>query len=278
MPDRFRTADGLSLAYDVRGTGHPLLCLAGLTRNMADFGSVAERFCDRAQIIRLDSRGRGASEFAPDPMSYSLMQESQDALALLDHLGIARASVLGTSRGGLIAMGLAAAAPDRLAGAILNDIGPVIEPAGLDAIMGYLGRRPAYRTYDEAAEALPAAMAPAFAGLSRAQWRAYAERLWIETPDGLELRYDPALREAVIAQAAAGGSPDLWPLFEALRPFPAALIRGANSDLLSAATAAEMRARHPAMLYAEVPDRGHVPWLDEAPAVDLIARYLDSVA
>jgi pimeloyl-ACP methyl ester carboxylesterase len=270
----FRTTDGLRLAYDDRGAGRPLLCLAGLTRNMADFEPVLPALDGAARVIRLDSRGRGRSDRAPDHRSYSLAQEAVDAIALLDHLEIPRASVLGTSRGGLIAMTLAASHPDRLAGAILNDIGPVVEPAGLAAIMGHLGRRPPYASYAEAAARLPEDMAPAFRNVPPAAWRAHAERLWIETPEGLDLRYDPALRTAVEAQSATGPAPDLWPLFEALAARPLALIRGANSDLLSAATAAEMRRRAPEMIVAEVPDRGHVPFLDEPAALAAIRAWL----
>jgi len=278
MTSRFTTSDGLSLAYDDTGAGHPLLCLAGLTRNMADFDTVRERFGGEARIIRLDARGRGLSDRAPDWRSYSLPREAQDALELLDHLGLERASILGTSRGGLLAMTLGASHPDRLTGAILVDIGPVIEAAGLEPIMGFIGLPPAWKTYAEAAAALPDAMAPRFSGVPAATWRAHAERLWEEGAEGLVLRYDPRLRDAVLAGAQDGALPDLWPLFDALADKPLALIRGANSDLLSAETAAGMRRRRPDLVFAEVPDRGHVPFLDEPESVAAIAAYLERVA
>lgn len=278
MTRQFRSDDGLTLAYDDTGTGHPLLCLAGLTRNMEDFAPVAERFAGCARVIRLDSRGRGRSDHDPDWRNYTIVREGQDALALLDHLGIASASILGTSRGGLIAMWLAVAHPERVRGIILNDIGPVIEPDGLAAIMDYLGRRPAYATIAEAARALPAAMAPGFRNVPAETWRAHAERLWTETPEGLEIRYDAHLRDAVLEQSATGSLPDPWTLFDGLGDIPLGLVRGANSDLLSAATAAEMRRRRPDMLFAEIPDRGHVPFLDEPEAVRLIETYLERAA
>ena len=275
MTEFFTTRDGLRLAFDDRGRGHPLLCLAGLTRNMADFASVAEAFGGRARIIRLDSRGRGQSAFDPDYRNYTVAQEAADALALLDHLGLERASILGTSRGGLIAMVIAATAPDRLAGVILNDVGPVVAREGLSDIFGYIGFRPVYTDYDDAADKLPAAMAPAgFADIPRARWRAFAEALYIERPDGLDLRYDPALRTAILEQAQGGELPEIWPLFEALAPRPVALIRGANSRLLSPETAAEMRRRLPGMLCTEVAGRGHVPFLDEPESVATIESYL----
>ncbi|SNS22375.1 alpha/beta fold hydrolase [Tropicimonas sediminicola] len=275
MTEYFQTDDGLRLAYDDQGSGHPLLCLAGLTRNMADFEPVVERFADRARIIRLDSRGRGLSDHDPDFTNYNLVREAQDAVALLDHLGLDKASILGTSRGGLIAMGLAVGHPDRLTGVVLNDIGPVIEPDGMSQIMGYLGFRPGFRDYDEAADKLPEIMATQFRNASRSQWRDFARRVWTEAPDGLDLRYDAALRQAVLEHSATGDMPDLWPLFDALQPLPTALIRGANSNLLSRETADEMVRRQPDMIFADVPDRGHVPFLDEPEAVSAIETYLE---
>lgn len=275
MTEVFHTDDGLRLAFDDQGSGHPLLCLAGLTRNMADFEPVVERFADRARIIRLDSRGRGLSERDPAYLNYNIMREGQDALALLDHLGLAKASILGTSRGGLIAMGLTVAHAHRLHGVIFNDIGPVVDESGLTAIMGYLGNRPGYRDHEEAADRLPEVMAPRFRNVSRAQWLDYARRLWRQAPDGLDLRYDPALRQSIVEQSATGSLPDLWPLLEAMRDLPTGLIRGANSDLLSRETADEMVRRLPGMIFADVPDRGHVPFLDEPEAISVIETYLE---
>ncbi|SFC35765.1 alpha/beta fold hydrolase [Tropicimonas isoalkanivorans] len=278
MTQFFQSADGLRLAYDDQGSGHPILCLAGLSRNMADFEPVLERFADSARIIRLDSRGRGQSDWDPDYLNYTVPQEAQDALALLDHLGLDKVTILGTSRGGLIAMGLAAAVASRLHGVILNDIGPDLSPQGLTHIMGYLGNRPGYRDYDEAATRLPDAMAPAFRNVSHDQWRAYARRLWRQEPDGLDLRYDPRIARALVEQSAAGEAPDLWPLFDALAQLPVGLIRGANSDLLLPETATEMVRRHPGLIYGEVPDRGHVPFLDEPEAVGVIQTYLEQIS
>jgi pimeloyl-ACP methyl ester carboxylesterase len=277
MTQFFQSADGLRLAYDDQGSGHPILCLAGLTRNMADFETVLDRFGDSARIIRLDSRGRGQSDWDPDYLNYTVPQEAQDALTLLDHLGLDKVTILGTSRGGLIAMGLAAGFPNRLHGVILNDIGPEIAPQGLTHIMGYLGNRPGYLDYEEAASRLPDDMAPAFRNVSHDQWRAYARRLWRQEPDGLDLRYDPRIARSVVEQSAADEAPDLWPLFDALTQLPVGLIRGANSDLLLPETASEMVRRHPGLIFADVPDRGHVPFLDEPEAVGVIQTYLEQM-
>ena len=278
MSARFRTSDGLSLAFDDRGAGPALLCLAGLTRNMADFEPVVARFAGEARVIRLDARGRGLSDHDPDWRNYTLVREGRDALELLDHLGLARASILGTSRGGLIALTLGLDSAERLEGAMLVDIGPRIEPEALSQIVGMLGARPPFRSYEDAADRLPDAMAPGFSGVPRATWRAHAERVWREGPDGLELRYDPRLRDGGLQASAADAAPDLWPLFDALRDMPVGLIRGANSELLSAETAGEMRRRRPDMIFAEVPGRGHVPFLDEPESVAALSAFLERVA
>ena len=272
----FTTPDGLTLAYSDIGGGTPLLCLAGLTRNMDDFEPVLG-FADRARIIRLDSRGRGRSDFDPEWRNYNVLQEANDALALLDHLGIERTAILGTSRGGLIAMTLAVGHKERLLGVMLNDIGPMIEPNGLAYIFGYLGNRPDFKDFDDAAEKLANRMAERFPGVSRDAWATYARRIWRQAEDGLDLRYDPHLRTAVLEQSASDAMPDLWPLYQALEGLPLALLRGGNSDLLSAETAEKMREMHPELEVTVIPDRGHVPFLDEPESQAAIAAFLDRV-
>jgi len=274
----FTTDDGLNIAYEDTGAGLPLLCLAGLTRNMADFEPVARDFAHRARVIRMDYRGRGQSDHDPDYMNYSIARESTDALQLLDHLGIRRAAILGTSRGGLIAMALAPTCRDRLLGVCLNDIGPEIAQEGIAYIMTYLGQCPAWTTYDAGATGLMETNARSFPGVPQAYWRRHAERIWRQEDDGLYLRYDARLRQAILEQSATGEIPDLWPLFDALDGVPLGLIHGVNSDLLTAGTVARMRARRPDMLYAAVPDRGHVPFLDEPQAQQVLSEFLDRVA
>jgi pimeloyl-ACP methyl ester carboxylesterase len=264
--NRFRTSDGLSLAYEDDGGGLPLVCLPGLTRDSSDFDDLAAAVGGRYRLIRLTLRGRGASDRDPEFMNYAVPVEARDVVECLDHLGLARAVIVGTSRGGLIAMLLAAAAHDRLAGVLLNDIGPELAPEGMDVIMSYLGVPPRARSFEEAAAALKARMGAEFPGLTDARWLTLAKRWFDQGEDGLALTYDPRLRDAVEA-AGAEPAPDMWPLFDALEGVPLALVRGANSTLLSPATAAAMRARRPDMIFAEVPDRGHVPFLDEPEAL-----------
>lgn len=270
---RFTASDGAHLAYRDEGEGPPVLCLAGLTRNSADFDFVAQHLT-HTRLIRPDYRGRGASD-RTGAATYTVPREAQDAVELLDHLGLDRVAIIGTSRGGLIGMALAATAKDRLAGLCLNDIGPDIARGGLEKIKDYVGRNPAAKTIDDLVARLPGQMT-GFANVPDERWRAFAQRLYDQTPSGLVNCYDSALRDSF--QAAFDQPPaDLWPLFDACGGLPLALIRGANSDLLTAETAAEMRRRRPDMGYAEVPDRGHVPFLDEPEALAVIRAWLEKI-
>ncbi|MFD2740866.1 alpha/beta fold hydrolase [Sulfitobacter aestuarii] len=269
---RFKSSDGLSLNFTDEGAGLPILCLAGLTRNGADFDYVTPHLAGN-RLIKLDYRGRGGSDFDPDWRNYILPVECRDVLELLDHLSLDRVAILGTSRGGLNAMGLAKAAPGRLLGVAFNDIGPVIEPRGLEFIMGYLGRNPAAKTHAAAAAAL-ARVFPEFEEVPESRWHEEAVKHFRQDDDGLRITYDPHLRDAVEA-AGAQAAPDLWPYFEALAGLPLACIRGANSDLLSAETLAEMQRRRPDMIVAQVPGRGHVPFLDEPEAVAALREWVE---
>jgi pimeloyl-ACP methyl ester carboxylesterase len=270
-PKSFAAPDGARLAYSDEGEGLPLLCLAGLTRTMADFDDLAPHL-PPLRLIRMDYRGRGASEWT-GAATYTVPTEAKDALALLDHLGISKAAILGTSRGGLIGMYLAAVAKPRLLGLCLNDVGPVIERKGLERIFDYVGRNPSAPTHAALAEAMPR-HSPGFANVPPDRWLAEARRHYRETPEGLRITYDPALRDAFLA-AFEGPPQDLWPLFDACAGLPLALIRGANSDLLSRATVDEMRRRRPDMIFAEVPDRAHIPFLDEAESLAAIRAFLE---
>lgn len=274
---RFTTSDGLSLHYTDTGAGQPILCLAGLTRNSADFSFMAPHLADH-RLICMDYRGRGQSDHAPDFMTYNILREGRDAIELLDHLGLDRVTLIGTSRGGLIAMALAHAHPGRLSGVVLNDIGPEVATDGIARIMDYVGRTPDLPDLDAAAGALAHVNARAFHGVPLERWRAQAGFMFHEAPGGgLGLRYDPRLRDALVGQAGAGEAPDLWQMFDALRDSPTGLIRGENSDLLSPETLAQMKVRHPDMITVTVANRGHVPFLDEAEALSAIRAVLDRV-
>ena len=271
MP-HFTTSDGLQLHYTDEGTGLPLLCLAGLTRSTADFDYVAPHL-PPCRLIRLDYRGRGQSDWDSNWQNYVLPIEIRDVIELLDHLTIDAVAILGTSRGGLNAMGFAAAAPERFLGAALNDVGPELDPKGLSTIMVYLGKRPAASTHEEAATALAYVMT-GFKNVPHSRWLEEAKTHFVQDADGLNITYDPALRQAV---EAGGEVPDLWPFFDALIGKPLCLIRGANSDLLSTLTVQKMQERRPDMIYANVPDRGHVPFLDEPASLDALRTWMDAL-
>jgi len=273
MP-KFTTSDGLSLFYTDEGEGLPVLALSGLTRNGSDFDYVAPHL-NGVRLIRLDYRGRGQSDWAEDWATYSIPIEGRDAVELLDHLGIEKAAILGTSRGGLIAMVLAATLKDRLLGIALNDIGPALETAGLEVIKDYLGKNPVWKTHDEAAEKRAAVMT-GFANVPAERWRTEVEKLYTETPEGLVITYDPKLADAVLA-ASEALAPDLWPLFDMMDGLPLACIRGANSDLLSMDTVEQMQARRPDMITAIVPDRAHIPFLDEPEALSALNIWLEAM-
>lgn len=272
--ERFRTSDGAMLAYRDQGEGLPLLALAGLTRDGRDFDYLARHLPD-LRLIRLDSRGRGGSDWT-GPQTYTVGQEAQDVLALLDHLGLARAAIIGSSRGGLLGMVIAATAKHRLLGLCLNDVGPVLERAGLERIGRYIGVMPTVAALDEIADRMGAAM-PGFDHVPPMRWQEETVRHYEQQAGRVGLTYDPALRLAFDA-AMAGPPVDLWPLFAACHGLPLALIRGANSDVLSAETAAAMRARRPDMIFAEVPGRGHIPFLDEPEALACIRLWLARLA
>jgi pimeloyl-ACP methyl ester carboxylesterase len=261
------------LAYRDEGAGLPLLCLPGLTRTMADFDYLVPHL-PPVRLIRMDYRGRGASEWT-GPATYTVEQEGRDALRLLDHLDVGKAAILGTSRGGLIGMVLGTVARDRVLGLCFNDVGPEIARDGLTRIFDYVGRNPAGGTHQGYAERL--SRSPGFDGVPMSRWLEEARKLAVETPNGLRLPYDPALREAFL-KAFDGPPVDIWPLFDALAGLPLALIRGANSDLLTAETIGKMRARRPDMAFAEVPGRAHIPFLDEPEAVALIRGFLGGLA
>lgn len=271
----FNSFDGTKLAYDDQGTGLPVLCLAGLTRNSRDFDYVLPHLGDH-RVIRMDYRGRGASDWCEDFTKYAIPVEAQDAIALLDHLELDKVAILGTSRGGLIAMVLAATARDRLIGVCLNDIGPAIPADGLARIIDYVGRKPRYKSRAEMAAALPDSM-KGFANVPASRWMEEARRHTKEISGGLDITYDPRLRDSMLA-AADQPFVDLWPFFDALAGLPQALIRGANSDLLTLDTVKEMQRRHPDMLFTNVPDRAHVPFLDEPDALTTLHKWLESCA
>lgn len=272
--ERFQAEDGAWLAFRDEGSGLPLLALAGLTRDRRDFDYLARHLPDDIRLIRLDSRGRGDSDWT-GPETYNVAQEARDAVALLDHLGLDRTAIVGSSRGGLLGMVIAATQKHRLLALCLNDVGPVLERAGLERIGRYIGLKPTVNSLEEVADRMGAAM-PGFSHVPELRWEEETVRHYIQLDGAVGLTYDPALKQAFDA-AMEGPLPPAWELFDACAGLPLALIRGANSDVLAASTVTEMRARRPDLIFAEIPDRSHIPFLDEPEALTCIHRWLDRV-
>ncbi len=277
-------ADGLRLYardYDPGRPGAlPVVCLPGLARTSEDFHDFAEALsADPARprrVLSLDYRGRGRSEWDQDWRNYDVRVELNDVLQVLTAAGIEKAIFVGTSRGGLITMALSAARPTLLAGAVLNDVGPVLEPGGLKRIRGYVGKLPSPRTMQEAAQILRQISGAGFPRYTDRQWEKMARGTWREDEGQLILNYDPALMKPLEGLDLESPLPDLWPLFEGLKPFPVLAIRGGNSDLVTADTLQSMQERHPRLKAITVPDEGHAPSL-EGDLVQEIRRFIIDV-
>ncbi|HEY1475983.1 MAG TPA: alpha/beta hydrolase [Pseudolabrys sp.] len=272
--------DGLRLharCYGRRSApGLPVVCLPGLARTTADFDTLSAALSGDPvrprRVIALDYRGRGQSEYDRDPANYNFQVELADVLAAIAALDAARAIFVGTSRGGILAMLLAAVRPTAIAGVVLNDIGPVIEPQGLIRIKGYVGKLPQLRSFEEAAEVLRRLFDAQFPKLRRDDWLASAHRTFKQENGALVPTYDVNLAKTLEGVDFEKPFPPLWAQFDALAHVPVMVVRGENSDILSPATVEAMRARRSALETFEVPDQGHAPLLVEA---DVIARIAD---
>lgn len=278
-----RSRDGLRLhAREWMPPGNeerlPVVCLAGLTRSSEDFVELAASLAGNAtprRVVALDYRGRGLSDRDPDWHHYDLPTEREDMLVVLTALGIDRAHFVGTSRGGLHVMALAPEHRHRIAAVVLNDIGPVLELAGLVRIKGYIGRPAHPRTLVEAVRLLKFGDAAAgFDGLSEAEWRHFAMTTFGRDETDLRLRYDPELVRTMQAFDLEAPLPESWALFDKLRPAPVLTIRGANSDLLSPETLDRMTKRWPGNRALVVPGQAHAPLLADTPTIDSIAAFL----
>jgi len=272
--------DGLTLHVRDYGppdaNSAPVICLPGLTRNSADFDTLAVRLAADPQqprrVIAIDLRGRGRSQHDPDPARYNLAVELADILAVIAALGIPPAIFVGTSRGGLLTMLMAATQPGALAGAVLNDIGPVIEPQGLERIRGYVGRMALPASFQDGARMLRALFGAHFTRFTDADWLAHARRSWLQGGDGRPARsYDPKLAATLAPPYPQQPLPQLWEQFGALAGVPVMTIRGENSDLLAADTLARMQALRPDMATLAIAGGGHAPVLEDDTAIAVAA-------
>jgi pimeloyl-ACP methyl ester carboxylesterase len=276
--------DGLRLHVreygDRRSQRLPVVCLPGLSRTAEDFEVLATVVASDAatprRVLALDYRGRGLSEHDHNPKNYAIRVELADVVAVLVALGAAPAIIIGTSRGGLLAMALAVHRPGAVAGAVLNDIGPVIEGRGLMRIKGFVGKLAEPRSFEEGADILRRMAGSQFPNLRAADWLAAARRGWREKNGRLIPTYDPALAHNLAGISADQPIATMWPQFEALARVPLMVIRGANSDILSSETVAAMKARHPAMEVLVVPDQGHAPLLVEPDIIASIRQFAET--
>jgi pimeloyl-ACP methyl ester carboxylesterase len=276
------SADGLRLHYrDYAGRGDrpPILCLPGLTRNARDFEGVAERLTGEWRLIAVDLRGRAGSAPAADAASYSPPVYVDDVERLIAALGLERFILFGTSLGGLIAMLLAWRDAGRIAGVLLNDVGPELNPAGLERIRSYIGQPQGWSGWHEAARWLADAHGEVYPDWAVERWLVQARRLCREQPDGsIGFDYDMRIAEPILAAPADAPAFDLWPALQALRGIPALLVRGGLSDLLSEQVAARMAEEVGTLEVATVPRVGHAPTLEEPEAAAAIDRLLARIA
>jgi pimeloyl-ACP methyl ester carboxylesterase len=274
--------DGLRLHVMEYGTrtasAVPVVCLPGLARTVGDFAALAPALAgatgNHRRVIAIDSRGRGRSDYDSNPENYNLMVELADVVTVLTALAVAPAVFVGSSRGGLLAMQLGVAHPTAIAGVVLHDIGPVIEPTGLARIKSYVGKLPQPRSFEEGSEILRRLFNGQFPKLTPEHWLAAAHRTWRMDDGDLAPTYDVRLARTLAGIDIERPLPPLWNEFDALLRLPLLIIRGANSDILSAATVAAMAARHAGMQTIEVPDQGHVPLLEGGDLIGRIAAFV----
>lgn len=275
----WRSDDGIPLSATLwepqNGIALDVLCLPGLSRNTRDFAPLARYLAGCGhRVIAMDYRGRGRSGRHPDWRTYSIEREAQDIDAGLESLSLGRLAIVGTSRGGLHGMLLAWRAPDRVAGLVLNDIGPAIERGGLKRLSGEIGSNMRVDTWQEAAERLHGALGSQFPDVAAQGWLRLARQLYVETEDGIQLDYDARLANTLGTIDDETALPDLWPVFDAIASVPMLAIRGAHSDILSTETYSQMKQRSPGLERHTIANEGHAPLLWDAETQGVIARFL----
>ena len=277
------SCDGLKLYYRDHAGGNPdkppLLCLHGLTRNSRDFDRFARHFAPQRRVISLDMRGRGKSEYDPDYKNYQIPVYAQDVLTFLKHEGLDQVIAVGTSMGGLISMMVGMLKPEAFKAIILNDIGPEIDPKGLERISGYVGNGIILQNWQQAADNLKIICGNLFPDYTTEDWKDYARNTFREQKDGTIIAdYDQAIGTAMGETAENVAPVDLWPLFAGLGQIPVMALRGENSDILSGGTVERMAREHPIFTYVTIPDRGHTPDLNEDISLRKIDDFINQLA
>ena len=256
----------------------PVLCLPGLSRNARDFEELATWLSSaaggRRRVITPDYRGRGRSGHDRKWQNYTLATETADILDIVTALNIEHAHIVGTSRGGLIAMLIGALRPALLKSVVLNDVGPRVESQGLVRIKRMLNEPPQPASFVEAAGMLKRMLEPVFPVLTQEDWEAYAHRTFVATDKGLAMDFDPKLAKTLDPIEADTPTPEAWHLFETLKPVPVLCLRAENSDILSTETVSKMRRRHPNFTTMTVAGTGHAPMLRDSATMSRVSEFL----
>lgn len=277
----YRSSDGLQLFYqDFRsqaaGELPPVICLPGLTRNSLDFVDLGALLSKRRRVITTDLRGRGRSEYGPDRSHYHPGQYVADIWQLLDHLGVSKVAVIGTSLGGLMAMLMAYERSSAISAAVMNDVGPDINPVGIKRVIAGAGTSPPVADWDEAVVQVRRTYQLAYPDWSDANWQEHTRKTYVRSDDGsFDLRLDRNVGVAA-REGVSGVRHDPWLLFDALLATPLLVLRGENSDIFSADTLQKMKRRNPDLTAVVVPNRGHAPNLNEPEAIDAIEKFLEN--
>lgn len=276
---RVAVADGLTLHcrdYLSDSPRLPVLCLPGLTRNGRDFHELASHLSAERRVLALDLRGRGLSDYDPDWRRYRLDVYVDDVIAVLNALRVARVIVIGTSLGGLVGMFLGVQNPERLAGLVLNDIGPELDARGMNRIASSVGKSAPVDSWEQAAVAVKDAHAAVMPDFTASDWALFAKQVYREFDDGRIARdMDPLIGKAL--REEPGPTPDFWGAFKSLQHLPVLTLRGELSDLLTETTVLRMQQWHPSMSAALIPNRGHAPTLNEPTSRAAIDRFLEGL-
>ena len=264
----FTNPDGLQQYYrdyNQAPAGTPtVLCMPGLTRNSRDFEDIANHLAATCRVICVEQRGRGNSDWDPDPARYRLDVYVADMMALLAHLGISKVIAIGTSLGGLMTFIIAAMHPGTIVGAVINDIGPELDPKGIARIKSYVGKGTPPTSWEEAYAATKASASEVYPNFADTDWQWFTHKLYADKDGKPEILYDPAIGKTFDEDNNdTAPTPDFWPIFEALHSVPTLVLRGKLSDIISAETLEKMARLHPDLVALTVPDKGHTPLLNE---------------
>ncbi len=276
----FTNSDGLKLHYRDYNTANDnapvVLCMPGLTRTSKDFIHVAESLMDRCRVICLDKLGRGLSEWDSDPTRYHPGSYVTDALELIAHLGLDSVHAIGTSMGGLMTILMQAAKPGVIKSAVINDIGPEVDPEGIKRIQNNIGTTPELRTWEDAEKYVEKTANHIFPYFNTDDWKWFTRITYIEENDQIKSNYDPAITQNFNSVSAEQSMPDMWPVFEGLKTVPVLIVRGETSDLLMKSTLERMENEYSLLSGVTVPQAGHAPMLHEQEAADAITQFANA--